>query len=100
MSVKALKTTFANSYATIYRDHSIVAVAMGTTLMLMATVVKVSNLIFKREPVYSEIFHDSNKSTKSTSAAKDIQFTNELKKTDKNQVTWQTDTSTKNNDRY
>ena len=63
------------------------AVVMGTTLMLMATVVKVSNLIFKREPFDSEIFHDSNKSTESTSAVKDIQFTNELKQTDKNQVT-------------
>ena len=55
MSVRALKTTFVNSYASIYRDHSIVDVVMGTTLMLMATVAKVSNLSFKRainiEPV-------------------------------------------------
>ena len=71
MSVRALKTTFANSYASIYRDHSIVAVVMGTTLMLMATVAKVSKLIFMLainiEPVDSEIFHISNKSTESTS---------------------------------
>ena len=88
MSVRALKTTFANSYASIYRDHSIVAVVMGTTLMLMATVAKVSNLIFKRainiEPVDSEMFHVSNKSTESKSAVKGIEFTNELKQTDKN----------------
>ena len=72
MSVRAFKTTFANSNASTYRDHSIVAVMMGTTLMLMATVAKVSNLIFERainiEPVDSEIFHVSNKSTESKSA--------------------------------
>ena len=66
MSVRAWKTTFANSYASIYRDHSIVAVVMGTTLMLMATLAKVSKLIFIR--VDSDIFHISNKSTESKSA--------------------------------
>lgn len=66
MSVRAWKTTFANSYASIYRDHSIVAVVMGTTLMLMATLAKVSKLIFMR--VDSDIFHISNKSTESKSA--------------------------------
>lgn len=72
MSVRAWKTRFANSYASIYRDHSIVAVVMGTTLMLMATLAKVSKLIFMRainiEPVDSDIFHISNKSTESKSA--------------------------------
>ena len=88
MSVRALKKTFANSYASMYRDHSSVNVVMGTALMLMATVVKVSNIIFKRainiEPVHSEIFHVSNKSTESRSVVKGIQLTNELKQTDKN----------------
>lgn len=70
MSVRAWKTTFANSYASIYRDHSIVAVVMGTTLMLMATLAKVSKLIFMR--VDSDIFHISNKSTESKSAGHSV----------------------------
>ena len=88
MSVRASKTTIANSYATIHRGHFFVAAVMGITLILMATVVKVSNLIFKRainfKPVDSEIFHVSNKSTESRSFLKGIQFTNEFKQTDKN----------------